>query len=151
MLHFVQKQARSCIFLGIIYIVKVAILIIETIKIVMQVGVHGGNIWRKKGEEREAAKKGFIESLKKLEEELGDRAYFGGESFGFVDIALVPFYTWFYAYETFGNFSVEAVCPKLIAWVKRCMERESVSKTFPDSRSIYEFVLFLRKKSGIDQ
>lgn len=113
--------------------------------------MHGRNIWRTKGEEREAAKRGLIESLKTLEEELGDKTYFGGESFGFVDIALVPFYPWFYAYETFGNFSIATECPKLIKWANKCMERESVSKTFPDSHRVYEFVLFLRKKNGIDQ
>ncbi|RVW79443.1 putative glutathione S-transferase [Vitis vinifera] len=80
-------------------------------------------IWTTKGEDQEAAKKEFIECLKLLEGELGEKPYFGGENFGFVDVALVTFSCWFYAYETFGNFSIEAECPKLIAWTKRCMER----------------------------
>ncbi|CAL5336117.1 unnamed protein product [Camellia sinensis] len=98
-------------------------------------------------EEKEESKKGFIESLKVLEGELGDKPYFGGEAFGFVDIALVTFYSWFYTYETLGNFSLEQECPKLISWAKRCIEKnESVSKSLPHQHKIYDFVLDLQKK-----
>ncbi|KAI8009494.1 putative glutathione S-transferase parC [Camellia lanceoleosa] len=104
-------------------------------------------LFSKDEEEKEAPKKGFIESLKVLEGELGDKPYFGGETFGFVDIALVTFYSWFYTYETFGNFSVEPECPKLISWAKRCIEKnESVSKTLPHQHKVYDFVLDLSKK-----
>ncbi|KAA8526676.1 hypothetical protein F0562_008121 [Nyssa sinensis] len=68
----------------------------------------GRRIWSTKGEQEAA--KDFIECLKVL----GDEPYFGGETFGFLDIALVTFYSWFYSYETCGNFSVEAERPKLI-------------------------------------
>ena len=44
-----------------------------------------------KGDEQEAAKEDFIEVLKVVEGELGDKPYFGGQSFGFVDISLVTF------------------------------------------------------------
>ncbi|XP_059661327.1 probable glutathione S-transferase [Cornus florida] len=110
----------------------------------------GRKIWSTKGEEQEAAKKDFIEVLKVLEGVLGDKPYFGGESFGFVDVALVPFYSWFYAYESCGNFSIESECPKLVAWAKRCLEKESVSKSLPDSQKIYDFVLALKKRFGPD-
>ncbi|PQM35101.1 putative glutathione S-transferase parC [Prunus yedoensis var. nudiflora] len=95
-------------------------------------------LWGTQGEEQEAGKKEFIEALKQLEGELGDEPYFEGESFGFLDIALIPFYSWFYAYETYGNFSTEAECPKLIEWAKRCMHRESVSKSLADPKKVYE-------------
>ncbi|KAF5949885.1 hypothetical protein HYC85_011878 [Camellia sinensis] len=98
-------------------------------------------------EEKEEGKKGFIECLKVLEGELGDKPYFGGEAFGFVDIALVTFYSWFYTYETLGNFSLELECPKLISWAKRCIEKnESVSKSLPHQHKVYDFVLDLNKK-----
>jgi glutathione S-transferase len=76
-----------------------------------------------------------------LEGELGDKPYFGGERFGFVDIALITFYRWFYVYETFGELSTEAECPKIVEWAKRCMQKESVAKTLPDQKKLYEFVL----------
>ncbi|KAH7543923.1 hypothetical protein JRO89_XS15G0062200 [Xanthoceras sorbifolium] len=92
----------------------------------------------KKGEEQEAAKKEFIEVLKVLEEQLKDKPFFGGETFGYVDVCLIGFYCWFYVYETFGNFNIEAECPEIIAWAKRCMQKESVSKTLPDGKKVFQ-------------
>ncbi|WVZ00709.1 hypothetical protein V8G54_026778 [Vigna mungo] len=103
-----------------------------------------------KAEEREVGKKELIEALKVLEEQLGEKSYFGGDDLGFVDIAVVPFYTWFKSYETFGSFSVESECPKLIAWAKRCLQKESVSKSLPDQHTVNEFVVERRKKLGIE-
>ncbi|KAL0443664.1 UNVERIFIED_CONTAM: Glutathione S-transferase U25 [Sesamum latifolium] len=80
----------------------------------------------------------------------GEKAYFGGDKFGFVDVALITFYSWFDTYEISGNFSVEEHCPKLVAWAKRCMEKESVSKSLADPKKVYEFVLMLKKKYGIE-
>ncbi|KAH0722023.1 hypothetical protein KY289_005067 [Solanum tuberosum] len=111
----------------------------------------GRRIWTVKREELAEGKKDLIDPLKLLEEAaLGDKPYFGGESFGFVDIALIGFYSWFYTYETICNFSIEAECPKIAAWGKRCMKRESVSKSLADSHKIYEVVIEFRKKSGLE-
>ncbi|RHN74661.1 putative glutathione transferase [Medicago truncatula] len=110
----------------------------------------GRNLWTKKGEEQEAAKKEFIEALKLLEQELGDKTYFGGDKIGFVDVALIPFYTWFKGYETFGNINVEKECPKFIAWAKRCMQVESISKSLPDQDKVYGFIVEIRKKFGLE-
>ncbi|KAK2968718.1 hypothetical protein RJ640_005905, partial [Escallonia rubra] len=107
-------------------------------------------VWEKQGEEGEAAKKEFIDCLKLLEGELGNKPYFGGEIFGYLDIALITFYSWFYAFETFGNFSIEPECPKLIEWCKRCMEKETVSKSLPDPHKIHDFVTQYRKVLGVE-
>ncbi|CAN1263139.1 Probable glutathione S-transferase parA [Linum perenne] len=107
----------------------------------------GKKIWAGKGEEKEAGKKELIEALKILEEELGNKTYFGGEAIGYVDLALVPFYTWFYSYEVEGKFSIEAECPKLIDWAKRCLEKESVSRSLVDPIKVYnELILEIKKK-----
>lgn len=105
-------------------------------------------IWMKKGEEQEKAKNELIETLKTLEGVLGDNPYFGGDALGFVDVALVPFSCWFYALEKVANFSVEAECPKLFVWVRRCMAKESVSKSVPDPHKIYDFVSSVLHKLG---
>ncbi|KAH0650868.1 hypothetical protein KY289_031107 [Solanum tuberosum] len=110
----------------------------------------GRRVWSGKGEDQEEAKKELIEIFKTLEEELGDKTYFGGdENLGFVGVALVPFTSWFYSYETCANFSIEAECPKLVAWAKRCMEIESVSNSLPHHHKIYAYVLELKNKFGL--
>ncbi|XP_059283889.1 probable glutathione S-transferase [Lycium ferocissimum] len=109
----------------------------------------GRKIWTCKVEEQEAANKEFIECLKVLEGELGDKPYFDGENFGFVDMFLIPYYTWFPAYDKFGNFSIEAECPKFVAWAKKCMQKESVSKSLADPDKVYDFVVMLRQRRGI--
>ncbi|XP_059662818.1 probable glutathione S-transferase [Cornus florida] len=106
----------------------------------------GWKTWRLKGEEQEVAKTEFIETLKVLEAELGDKPYFGGENFGYVDVALVPFYCWFHVYETFGKFSIDAECPKLMAWAKRCIQKESVSNSLPSQQKVYDFALQVKKR-----
>jgi glutathione S-transferase len=110
----------------------------------------GSRLWKLKGEEQEAAKKEMIEILQLLETQLGDNKYFGGDTFGFVDVAFVPFTSWFYSYEICANLSVEEVAPKIVQWAKRCMERESVAKTLHDPKKVYEFVCFLKKRFGIE-
>ncbi|KAI3462227.1 hypothetical protein Pfo_018890 [Paulownia fortunei] len=110
----------------------------------------GSTIWRSKGEELELAKKEFIDIFKKLEGAMGDKDYFGGDKFGFVDIVLIGLSPWFSAYEKFGGFKIEDECPKIAAWIKRCKERESVAKTLPDPQQVYEFVGMLRKMHGIE-
>ncbi|XP_054815346.1 glutathione S-transferase U19-like [Prosopis cineraria] len=113
--------------------------------------VYGASrrIWNSNGEEQVKGKNEFIESLSQMEEELGNKVYFGGDMFGFVDVALIPFYCWFYTYETFGNFKIEEECPKLIAWAKRCKMRESVSKSLGDEKQVYESVLAYKKSSRL--
>ncbi|KAK7860036.1 glutathione s-transferase u19 [Quercus suber] len=110
--------------------------------------VYGASrkLWSTKGEEQEAGKKEFFEILKTLEVELGDKPYFGGETFGYVDLSFITFYCWFHAYEVFGNINIEAECPKIIAWAKRCLQKESVAKTLPDQKKVYEFVAQMRKR-----
>ncbi|KAF5473114.1 hypothetical protein F2P56_009752 [Juglans regia] len=108
-----------------------------------------GVLWSTKREEQEAANK-FFETVKILEGELGDGPYFQAETFGFVDISLITFCSWFHVLEIFGKFSMEAKFPKIIAWAKRCMQRESVAKSLPDPKKIYEFVMERRKGLGLD-
>ncbi|KAM1012028.1 hypothetical protein ACFX2C_047306 [Malus domestica] len=110
----------------------------------------GSSIWRTKGEAQEVAVKDFIEVLKQLEKFLGDKDFFGGDSFGFVDIITIGITSWFSAYEKFGTFKVEDHTPKLSAWINRCMQRKTVAKVIPDPEKVYEFVINLKKMMGFE-
>nr|POF23091.1 glutathione s-transferase u25 [Quercus suber] len=80
-----------------------------------KVYVASRKVWRPKVEEQEEGKKEFLQTLKTMEGELGDKPYFGGETFGYVDISLIPFYSWFHSYKVLDNINMEAECPKIIA------------------------------------
>ncbi|URE32759.1 glutathione s-transferase [Musa troglodytarum] len=90
----------------------------------------GTKLWMLKKEAQGEAKKEFTEGLKLLEGELGEKKYFGGDTFGFVDVALVPLMAWFRTYESFGSFSAEtmrcrvALAEKGLKYVYR--EEESI-------------------------
>ena len=112
----------------------------------IQVYVASRKVWRPKREEQEEGKKEFLETLKTMEGELGDKPYFGGETFGYVDISLIPFYSWFHAYKVLDNINIEAECPKIITWAKRCPQKETVAKNFPEQKMVYEFVAQSMKK-----
>ncbi|KAL0702135.1 hypothetical protein Bca4012_058257 [Brassica carinata] len=115
-----------------------------------QLYVCGRKTWATKGKELEEARKEFVDILKTLQSELGDKPYFGGDRFGFLDIVLIGFYSWFPAYQKFGNFSIEPECSKLMDWGKRCMERESVATSLPDPERVGGFILQLKKLYGIE-
>ncbi|KAB5521727.1 hypothetical protein DKX38_026046 [Salix brachista] len=66
--------------------------------------------WADFVDRKDAAKKDFIDTLKLMERELGDKPYFGGETLGYVNVALLPYCCWFYTYENILNFNIKAEC-----------------------------------------
>ncbi|XP_047982715.1 probable glutathione S-transferase parA [Salvia hispanica] len=110
----------------------------------------GRKIWGTgSGEEQEAAKKELVETLKQMESQLGEEAFFGGERLGFLDVALIGYSRWFHTYEMCGGFSIQEHCPKLTQWVKRCLEIDFVSESLPDPAKIYDLIVEGRKVLGI--
>ncbi|KAF3681694.1 putative glutathione S-transferase [Capsicum annuum] len=109
----------------------------------------GMKIWSSKVEVHETANKEFIECLKVLEGELGDKPYFNGENFGLVDMAFIPYYSWFPVYKKLSNLHIVEECPKFVSWAKRCMQKESVSKCLVDPDAIYDFIVMFRQKTGV--
>ncbi|XP_066376543.1 probable glutathione S-transferase GSTU1 [Miscanthus floridulus] len=110
----------------------------------------GTRLWKLKGDGHAQARTEMVEILRTLEGALGEGRFFGGEAFGFVDVALVPFTSWFLTYERFGDLSVEKECPKLVAWAKRCAERPSVAKNLYPPEKFYEFICGMKKRLGIE-
>ncbi|KAG5090651.1 hypothetical protein JHK82_049429 [Glycine max] len=82
-------------------------------------------------------------------DELGDKPYFGGEDFGYVDVALVPFTSCFYTVETCGKLSIEEECPKLLAWPRGAWKK-SVAKSLPHPHQIYAFAMQYKQRHGLE-
>ncbi|GAY65988.1 hypothetical protein CUMW_245260 [Citrus unshiu] len=60
---------------------------------------------------RSPAKNEIVEILKQLEGALGEKDFFGGDSFGFVDVIAIPLTCWFYAVEEFGDLRLRMSAP----------------------------------------
>ncbi|TVU04088.1 hypothetical protein EJB05_50381, partial [Eragrostis curvula] len=75
---------------------------------------------------------------------------FGSEAFGFVNVALVPFTSWFLTYEKekLAGLVVAEHCPKIVAWAGRCRDRGSVAKALSDPDQVFQVAQFLRSKFG---
>ncbi|OEL28141.1 putative glutathione S-transferase GSTU1 [Dichanthelium oligosanthes] len=110
----------------------------------------GTKLWKLKGEAQVQARAEFAQVLRNLDGELGDKAFFGGEAFGFVDAALAPHTAWLPSYERYGELSVEETAPRLAAWARRCGERESVAKSLHSPEKVDEFINLLKKFYGIE-
>ncbi|XP_066385958.1 probable glutathione S-transferase GSTU1 [Miscanthus floridulus] len=110
----------------------------------------GTRLWKLKGDGHAHARTEMVEILRTLEGALGEGRFFGGEAFGFVDVALVPFTSRFLSYERFGDLSVEKECPRLAAWAKRCAERPSVAKNLDTPEKIIERICGMKKRLGIE-
>ncbi|KAL6647834.1 hypothetical protein ACP70R_015271 [Stipagrostis hirtigluma subsp. patula] len=100
------------------------------------------NLFTRRDEAKEAAKAELLGHFKQLEGVLGDKGFFGGDKFGFVDVALVPFSSMFYGYKQHGGVDMEAECPALVSWVRRCHERESVRSVLPSDLDMCEIHKF---------
>ncbi|KAI4320679.1 hypothetical protein MLD38_034133 [Melastoma candidum] len=94
-------------------------------------------------EAQETGKKELAEWMKLLESEIGEKGYFGGESFGHLDLSLVPYYWWFLALQK--TLDLGSVCelhlPKLEGWLKRCLLRGSVTAALLDQDKLCKFIL----------
>ncbi|KAI4320682.1 hypothetical protein MLD38_034136 [Melastoma candidum] len=104
--------------------------------------------WFGTAEAQVTGKKELAEWMKLLESEIGEKAYFGGERFGHLDLSLVPYYWWFLALKKtldLGSAS-ELHLPKLEGWLKRCLLRGSVSAVLRDEDKLCELILQIRKK-----
>ncbi|GLJ35978.1 hypothetical protein SUGI_0721750 [Cryptomeria japonica] len=111
-----------------------------------------------KDEAQEQAKRDMLENFQLLEGAMkemsggGSLPFFTGKDLGFLDFAFIPIICWFHTYESIGNFKIpfETEYPLLDAWVKRCLERESVKKILPSSDRILELGFKIRKRYGVD-
>ncbi|KAI4302563.1 hypothetical protein MLD38_038292 [Melastoma candidum] len=106
-------------------------------------------VWFIKGGPEDGAKEELMEVFKLLETELGAKAYFGGDRFGYLDLSFFPYYLSIHQLETAESMlggEMDAKLPKLEGWMKRCMLRESVSSVLPDLDKLRDHFQQVRKK-----
>ncbi|GLJ19074.1 hypothetical protein SUGI_0342510 [Cryptomeria japonica] len=106
----------------------------------------GRCIWLSIGEKQEEGKRQALEILTILEENLKGKNYFGGNTFGMVDITFAPLICWFPIYETIADFKFmfEDKFPNIFSWMKKCIERESVNKALPQQERLLQMTTKLR-------
>ncbi|KAL4340108.1 hypothetical protein GQ457_08G006420 [Hibiscus cannabinus] len=71
----------------------------------------GAKIWKTKGEEQARAKKEFMESLKLLEGELGEKTYFGGKNLGYWILPWFHFIAGFMCTRSLGSSVLKQSAP----------------------------------------
>ncbi|KAI4320770.1 hypothetical protein MLD38_034215 [Melastoma candidum] len=108
------------------------------------------SVWFIKGEHEDGAREELMEVLKLLESELGEKAYFGGDRFRYLDVSFFPYYLSIHQLENtvesrLGG-EMEAKLPKLEGWTKSCMLRESVSSVLPDLNKLSDCIRPVRKQ-----
>ncbi|KAJ1434281.1 Thioredoxin-like superfamily [Sesbania bispinosa] len=90
--------------------------------------------WKTEGEEKEAAKKDFLESLLKLlEEQLGNKPILVETILALWIVALVHLFCWLNTDSFTGKFIDEAQYPNIIAWAKRCTQKRVCPSLFQRS------------------
>ncbi|GLJ19073.1 hypothetical protein SUGI_0342500 [Cryptomeria japonica] len=111
--------------------------------------VQGRLLYRTKKEEQEEGKRQVIEGLEILEETLKGKEYFGGTTFGIVDIAFAPLMSFFHTFEVLGDFKFmfEDKFPNIFGWMKKCRERESIKKILPQEEKLLQWAMQVTGRS----
>ena len=93
-----------------------------------------------KGKEREAAIGEACEHLKTLENELGDKKFFGGEEIGLVDIAANFIGFWLGASQEVSGLELltEEKFPKLSKWIHEYANHTAIKENLPPKDKLIE-------------
>lgn len=85
------------------------------------------------GEEKEKLVKSIIEELEKIEEEIKGRRFFGGESLGFLDIALGWISYWLPLWEQVGSMKIfdPIKFPGTALWVENFLSQPVINEKLP--------------------
>ncbi|KAI9154440.1 hypothetical protein LWI28_026320 [Acer negundo] len=94
-----------------------------------------------KGKEREVAIGEACEHLKTLENELGDKKFFGGEDIGLVHIVANILGIWFGVYQEISGLELltEEKFPKLCKWIHECVNHTAIKEDIPPRDKLIEF------------
>ena len=76
----------------------------------------------------------MLQKLTYLENQLGDGPFFNGEDFCLIDAAFAPFFVRIVQFSSsVCGVDLLAATPKIAAWAKLLLERDSVIKSIPDN------------------
>ncbi|KAI3729099.1 hypothetical protein L6452_17748 [Arctium lappa] len=102
-------------------------------------------------EGKELIKKQIIEGSVLLEEAFmkfsNEKAYFGGDDIGYLDVVLGCFLAWTKFVEKHNEFKVfdDVRTPRLAEWTKRIWSHEAVKDVIPGNEPIVNFYMMLQK------
>ncbi|XP_072963309.1 glutathione S-transferase U17-like [Typha angustifolia] len=93
-----------------------------------------------------------LQLLEKAFEKCGEgNDFFGGETVGYVDIALGCYLGWFKAMEKMNGFTIldESKTPLLVGWANRFCSHDSVKGVMPEVEMLIEFNKKVRDKLNV--
>ncbi|HBA32891.1 MAG TPA: glutathione S-transferase family protein [Gammaproteobacteria bacterium] len=93
----------------------------------------------------------LAQQFQRLESELSSAPYFSGDKFSMVDAFFGPVFRYFDVFEQIDDFGFFQHCPKVLAWRKQLVARESVQRAVtPDYPGrLYDFLR--NKNSALSQ
>ncbi|KAK1390654.1 Glutathione transferase [Heracleum sosnowskyi] len=93
------------------------------------------------GEAQEKLVESIIEAFEKIEEEIKGKTFFGGESLGFLDIALGWISLWLPAWEELGSMKIlhPIKFPGIALWVQNFTSQPVIKEKLPSKERIVKF------------
>ncbi|XP_059447618.1 probable glutathione S-transferase [Corylus avellana] len=98
------------------------------------------------GEEKERALKLAIEAMEKIEEEIKGKEFFGGESIGYLDIALGWISYWLPVWEEVGSIQIldPLTFPATTSWAKNFLNHPIIKDNLPPRQKM---ILYFHERS----
>ncbi|XP_074322243.1 glutathione S-transferase U8-like isoform X2 [Apium graveolens] len=93
------------------------------------------------GEAKEKLVKSIIEAFEKIEEEIKGKTFFGGESVGFLDIALGWISLWLPVWEEVGSFKIldSIKFPGIASWLQNLRSQPVIKERLPPKERAVKF------------
>jgi glutathione S-transferase len=100
------------------------------------------------GEEKERLLKLAIEAMKKIEEEIKGKEFFGGESIGYLDIALGWISYWLPVWEEVGSMQIldPLKFPATASWMNKFLNHPIIKDNLPPRQKM---ILYFHERSKI--
>lgn len=94
-----------------------------------------------RGEEKEKLVKSTIEEFEKIEEEIKGKKFFGGESLGFLDIALGWISYWLPLWEEVGSIKIfdPIKFPGIALWMENFLSQPAINEILPPKDRAVEY------------